>query len=234
MDGPNAVRRPHGVNPDSLTSLPQDGGPLFSRLLFLDDTEPRPAAVQMEVDRALLETAELPILRFYRWETPCMTIGYFQDMAAAQAAYPGLEIVRRWTGGGNVLHGNDAPYSLIVPRTEPFASQRPADSYCLIHKRLAAALSEIDSEIACAAESAPKQSAECFENPVANDLMQGSRKVAGAGQRRTRHGLLHQGSVQLGSSDFPQAWRFAEKLGGSVELMTLPARVLALSKGAKH
>ncbi|MEI6871659.1 MAG: lipoate--protein ligase family protein [Verrucomicrobiota bacterium] len=214
------------MSPDSSTSLLQDCGPLFARLLFLDDIEPRPAALQMEVDRALLEAAELPILRFYRWEAPCMTIGYFQDMAAAQAAHPKLEIVRRWTGGGNVFHGNDAPYSLIVPRTEPFAAQRPADSYCLIHKRLAAVLSEIDSEIACIAESAPKQSAECFENPVANDLMQGSRKIAGAGQRRTRHGLLHQGSVQLGSSDFPQAWRFAEKLAEGVERMTMPAQVM--------
>ncbi|NBV87165.1 MAG: hypothetical protein EBS01_13095, partial [Verrucomicrobia bacterium] len=159
--------------------------------------------------------------------------GYFQDLAAAQAAHPGLEIVRRWTGGGNVLHGNDAPYSLIVPRSEPFATRRPADSYCLIHKRLAAALSGIGTAVACIAESLPKQSAECFENPVANDLMQGSRKIAGAGQRRTRHGLLHQGSVQLGSTDFPHAWRFAATLAETVERITLPARILASLKDAK-
>ena len=38
--------------------------------------------------------------------------------------------------------------------------------------------------------------AACFSNPVAYDLtnMSGD-KVAGAGQRRTRHGLLHQGSL---------------------------------------
>ena len=36
----------------------------------------------------------------------------------------------------------------------------------------------------------------CFNNPVAFDLAdtQGV-KIAGAGQRRTRHGLLHQGSL---------------------------------------
>jgi lipoate-protein ligase A len=36
----------------------------------------------------------------------------------------------------------------------------------------------------------------CFVNPVEHDLVDGAgRKIAGAGQRRTKHGLLHQGSV---------------------------------------
>ena len=36
----------------------------------------------------------------------------------------------------------------------------------------------------------------CFENPVCHDLLaDDGRKLAGAGQRRSRWGLLHQGSV---------------------------------------
>ena len=38
----------------------------------------------------------------------------------------------------------------------------------------------------------------CFANPVNHDLLDPfGLKLAGAGQRRTRHGLLHQGSVAL-------------------------------------
>jgi lipoate-protein ligase A len=37
----------------------------------------------------------------------------------------------------------------------------------------------------------------CFANPVQADVMVDSRKIAGAAQRRTRAGLLHQGSIQL-------------------------------------
>ena len=44
-------------------------------------------------------------------------------------------------------------------------------------------------------------SSSCFEKPVEWDLIDESgEKVAGAGQRRTRKGLLHQGSILLGSS----------------------------------
>jgi lipoate-protein ligase A len=36
----------------------------------------------------------------------------------------------------------------------------------------------------------------CFEAPALHDVIRGSVKVAGAGQRRGKLGLLHQGSVQ--------------------------------------
>lgn len=191
--------------------------PVLSRLQFWNDVELRPPAEHMAVDRSLLETAVFPILRIYRWAAPCVTIGYFQDMAATAAVYPGLEVVRRWTGGGTVLHGQDAPYSLIVPRGEPFVTLRPADSYCLIHSLLAFALREAIPDLACAPQDAPKHSAACFENPVKGDLILGSRKIAGAAQRRTRQGLLHQGSVHLGGPEFPQAWIFAQALSATVE-----------------
>ena len=135
----------------------------------------------------------------------------------AVAANPDLEVVRRWTGGGTVLHGQDAPYSLIVPRNEPFAARRPADSYSFIHSRLAFALSEAFPELKCAAQDAPKSSAACFENPVKGDLILGSHKIAGAAQRRTRQGLLHQGSVHLSRPEFPQALKFARSLSATVE-----------------
>jgi lipoate-protein ligase A len=52
----------------------------------------------------------------------------------------------------------------------------------------------------------------CFENPVAEDLLWRGRKVAGAGQRRTRHGLLHQGSLQLPVDAHPDAGEVAQAL----------------------
>ena len=211
MDGENEVCRPHGV------SSSQNPEPVLSRLQFWSDVELRSPAQHMALDRALLETAAFPILRIYRWAGPCVTIGYFQDMEAAVAANPDLEVVRRWTGGGTVLHGQDAPYSLIVPRNEPFAASRPADSYSFIHSRLAFALSEAFPELKCAAQDAPKSSAACFENPVKGDLILGSHKIAGAAQRRTRQGLLHQGSVHLGRPEFPQALKFARSLSATVE-----------------
>ena len=40
----------------------------------------------------------------------------------------------------------------------------------------------------------------CFKNPVAFDITDADgNKLAGAGQRRSKYGLLHQGSVVAGS-----------------------------------
>lgn len=191
--------------------------PLFAHLAVWEDREPREAPLQMAIDRALLETSTVPVLRAYTWARACVTIGYFGPEEEAALAHPGLPIIRRWTGGGTVLHGEDAPYSLIVPRTAPFASVRPAESYRAIHGILATVLEPELPGVHTAAETAPKRSSACFENPVADDLLLGGCKVAGAGQRRTRAGLLHQGSVQIGCRFFEPAHRFARALSPSTE-----------------
>ena len=52
----------------------------------------------------------------------------------------------------------------------------------------------------------------CFANPVSADVMIDSRKIAGAAQRRTRAGLLHQGSIQHVELGNGLAERFASEL----------------------
>ena len=48
------------------------------------------------------------------------------------------------------------------------------------------------------------------------DLLEGSEKIAGAAQRKTRQGLLHQGSIQR--NDLPLEFRplFARRLGDNI------------------
>jgi lipoate-protein ligase A len=52
----------------------------------------------------------------------------------------------------------------------------------------------------------------CFANPVRADVMMNGRKVAGAAQRRTRRGLLQQGSIQGVDLGNRLAARFAQAL----------------------
>lgn len=170
----------------------------------------------MAVDEALLETSVLPVLRVYCWDRPNVSVGYFEKIADARLQHPGHLLVRRWTGGGTVVHGTDAPYSLIVPRGEPFAAVRPGESYRQIHGILASVLKSIVPSVSLAAADAPKVSTACFENPVADDLLVDGCKIAGAGQRRTRAGMLHQGSLQLGTPEFGQARQFADRLSTRV------------------
>jgi lipoate-protein ligase A len=107
---------------------------------------------------------------------------------------------------------------------------RPASAYKVLHGALAEVLCGQLPGIALAVENAPKQSAGCFENPVSDDLLYGGQKVAGAAQRRTRLGLLHQGSLQLKGARFADALRFANRLAVRVQPTRISSETLLLAE----
>jgi lipoate-protein ligase A len=152
----------------------------------------------------------------YGWEGQWGSLGYFGKIVEAKAAMSGVEWVRRWTGGGIVDHRNDWTYSMIVPAGTVLAKLRGAESYEWIHRCLAMALAKEAVEATVCGEELSNGSACCFENPVGYDLVTGGQcKIAGAGQRRSRRGLLHQGSVAL-SGDLEQRQRRAENVAGEM------------------
>jgi lipoate-protein ligase A len=207
--------------------LPTDIPPpafALDELQVYAQAEPLSAALNMAVDEALLERASIPILRFYGWRQPSLSFGYFGRYSdvAKEAAH--REIVRRWTGGGIVLHGDDLTYSFILPRAHIGASHSSRAIYSHVHGAIQRALSASE-DVALAASDAPKISDACFANPVVADVLISGRKIAGAAQRRTRAGLLHQGSIQYGRlpSDFPET--FAAELCSRVQ-RDAPSRAL--------
>ena len=171
----------------------------LSEIHLWHDITPRSGAVNMAVDQLLLENiSDLPILRFYKWDRPSISFGYFESLATARTTFSdkNLDFIRRWTGGGIVDHRIDLTYTLAIPRSHPWATLRGAESYRIIHEAVAAALNECDISCTLISEDSGDGSAACFTNPVAYDIVTPTgQKLAGAGQKRTRHGLLHQGSV---------------------------------------
>jgi lipoate-protein ligase A len=186
-------------------------GVIFEELLLLPDPDPHGGAYNMAMDEVLLRGAVQPLLRVYRWASPAVSFGYFGCFAEVRPLWPERELVRRWTGGGIVPHGEDFTYTLIVPKRDSFAARPAAESYRMIHEAVAQALGDVDGALSLAG-GLPKVSDECFANPTAHDILAGGIKIAGAAQRRTRHGLLHQGSIQrsgLGGD-------FAARLAGAL------------------
>ena len=173
---------------------------------MIDDPEGRTGAVNMAFDELLLDRSRErgPSLRFYRWKEPTVSFGYFEPAAAAHRLADGREVVRRWTGGGLVEHGDDLTYTLAVPRAEPFARLRAAESYRLIHAAVTTALWQGGWRVAAQLEEAlpaPQTAVNaCFQRPVLHDLLADGQKIAGGAQRRTRAGLLHQGSVRFNTT----------------------------------
>lgn len=192
---------------------------LFDTILLLDE-RPRPgvAAWNMALDEALLTGGQGPLLRVYRWAEPAVSFGYFLPWEEAEKVAHGRPVMRRWTGGGLVEHGEDFTWSLIVPTRHPVSRLRPAASYGTFHAALADAMRAAGMPVEQVDVSAPAPAGGlCMTAPAPGDLLRDGKKIAGAGQRRCRHGLLHQGSI-FGVSlpgDFPA--RLAAALSGSVE-----------------
>ena len=175
----------------------------FAALDVYHDTTARSAAANMAIDEALLEAAKVPSIRFYQWETSALSFGYFGKFVDVVDYAPERDLVRRWTGGGIVFHGEDLTYSIVVPASDPIFAESSMSLYEKIHRALADALAERGQRATVAAigdrgagVSDIGYNEHCFANPVRADVMLNGRKIAGAAQRRTRAGLLHQGSIR--------------------------------------
>jgi lipoyl(octanoyl) transferase len=190
---------------------------LFAALEVYSDNAPRSAAMNLAIDEALLESAAAPSIRFYCWESPALSFGYFGRFADVADKASERDLVRRWTGGGIVFHGEDLTYSVVIPADNPVFAESPLSIYENVHRALRKALvaNGQSAELALAASvvdagtEVVDRGYNCFANPVRADVMIDSRKVAGAAQRRTGAGLLQQGSVQYVDLGNGLAERFA-------------------------
>lgn len=181
--------------------------PLFPHLQELCDKEPQNGPWHMAADEWLLHSMEadhLPAVRFYRWQRPEVTFGYFLDEALVEQECPGWQRTRRWTGGGIVRHGEDVTFSLILPRGCPLAQASGHEIYAAIHQCIVSAWPWELEEIGLVpeAESENLRAKVCFQAPVRADVIRHGLKVAGGAMRRTRRGLLYQGSIRaIGCTD---------------------------------
>src|ERR1700730_11764847 len=106
---------------------------MLDALHLYDDVEPKAAPLNMAVDEALLAVARVPLLRFYRWRMPSLSFGYFGRYAEVADQPDRREIVRRWTGGGIVPHGDDLTYSVVIPASHPFFARSSPEIYAALH-----------------------------------------------------------------------------------------------------
>jgi lipoyl(octanoyl) transferase len=151
-------------------------------------------ARNMAIDEALLREVQQPVLRIYEWDSPAVSLGYFQPASVAPEGRP---FVRRYTGGGLVDHARDITYTIVLPRAHPWMEFPAPESYAHIHRGVQAVLEACGVAVELTPEAAALESEACFQKPVRFDLVAGGEKLGGAAQRRTREGMLHQGSLLL-------------------------------------
>ena len=226
--------------PRFLDSARNDKTQQATRLLFADltiyhDESPHSAAMNMAIDEALLETAVAPTIRFYRWRSPALSFGYFGKFSDVAIYAAERDLVRRWTGGGIVFHGDDLTYSIVIPSSDPVFDQSSIAIYEKIHRALCGALVKTGQRAVVAggvdpggialSKHAAASGYTCFANPVRADIMINGRKIAGAAQRRTRRGLLQQGSIQGITTNTDLAEKFAQSLSANCNDFEVSERI---------
>jgi lipoyl(octanoyl) transferase len=211
---------------------------LFQRMQVCHDICLHSAPMNMSIDEALLETARIPIIRFYRWRSSALSFGYFGKFSDVAIYAAERDLVRRWTGGGIVLHGDDLTYSIVIPASDPPFDESSTAIYEKIHRALADALYEVGERAVVAGGVDPRGIAlartagvtaagyNCFTNPVRADVMMDGRKIAGAAQRRTRRGLLQQGSIQGFAINRDLAQKFAQALSANCSAFEINEEIL--------
>lgn len=170
----------------------------------------RRAPLNMAIDEILMESqrgpAVLPTLRFYSWSEPSCTMGYFQNLPEIskrlKLAEKKIRAVKRLTGGGLVIHGEDLTFSLTVQNPGPWMPADVKDSYLKVNEALRVGLEVLYPGIDYAdCKNLPsargKGERVCFEAPSCYDLLLKGKKIVGASQRRSEGALLHQSTVFL-------------------------------------
>ena len=159
----------------------------------------------MAMDEILLLHAEklgIPLIRIYGWDQPSVSIGYVQRYDAAP--YDKYTVVRRPTGGGVVYHDYDLTYTAVVPIDDPICKLNRIDSYHVFHRAILETFSEFGLEANLAPDECgpvDRATMQCFTTPTRYDVVAAGKKYAGAAQRRTKNGILHQGSIDLKAVD---------------------------------
>lgn len=194
----------------------------------------------MALDEVLLNSvhsgSSLPILRFYGWNTPAISLGYFQksgkQISLENCSKMGIDIVRRLTGGRAVLHDQELTYSVIFPEDFIGIPKTIHESYQYFSSALVKGFQSLGINAELAIESSVKpstfSSAACFDAPSSYEVMVSGKKIVGSAQTRQKGIILQHGSI-LNSLDINKLFRCFDISDHAFEKLTADFRKKATS-----
>lgn len=161
----------------------------------------------MAVDEAILKSAEenpdKPTLRLYGWKPACLSLGYFQKLEETanveKCRELGIDIVRRPSGGGAILHDMELTYSFTIAFSNPAVPKKLTESYFKISEALLLGMEKIGIKAKLRKGEDVKHSVHpyCFARESSFDIVHGGKKLIGSAQRRTEKALLQHGSIMI-------------------------------------
>lgn len=222
------------------------------RFLYTGDND---GATNMAIDEALaccFKGDLLATVRFYGWQRPSVSIGYFQKMEEIKTqihANPTqiyTDFVRRPTGGGAVIHNGNTTFSVI------FRNEDKHIEY--YYRTISEAITNSISDTAKPQNPAKPQKfcvladilrfsgvngIFCHNNITKYDVVVDGTKVAGFAAKRFRNTILLQAYIDVGYNDFLQSAlsnSFEKVLGfkGFIDELTQQERQHSLDLRSKY
>ncbi len=178
----------------------------WRRLLTPASDGPTNMAIDEAVLLAVAEGRSPPTLRFFAWSPPCLSLGYAQPAADADAGRlreRGWDLVRRPTGGRAILHADELTYSIIAPMDEPRVRGGVVESYRQLSAGLLRGLeilglaAQADAASGRPSRIPPALNPICFEVPSAYEITADGRKLIGSAQVRKQGVVLQHGTLPL-------------------------------------
>lgn len=201
----------------------------------------------MALDEALLDfhsKGEIPpVIRFYQWNPPTLSIGYFQkvqDINLEALKAQNIGFVRRPTGGRAVLHDSELTYSIIVTEQYPNLPETVTEAYRFLSEGLLKGFHNLGLDAYFSIpDTAEKQealkkpkSAVCFDAPSWYELVVEGKKVAGSAQTRQKGVVLQHGAIllDLDEDKLLSLFNFPSEEAKNRMRIHLPERAVAINR----
>jgi lipoate-protein ligase A len=126
----------------------------------------------------------------------------------------------------------------VFPPGHDWYALRAVESYQRLHEWIQASLAKLGLTAELSSHCRKDRLGQCFAGAEQFDLLWQGRKIAGAAQRRARHGLLIQGSIQprppsVTREEWQEAFcEVAHRVWG-VEWVTMPPQTVG-TESADH
>lgn len=172
--------------------------------------EDLPGDLNMAVDWWLLKHVEQPVLRFYGWEQPTLTVGYRQQFQVPKIL---KQLIRRWpcairpTGGGYLLHAGELTYSLMIPAHHPLADRGILSFYRLVRDAVIRALPKQCPIQSSSTGNTSTPTNDCLRSPGPHEPVWDGGKWMASAQVRVDEKILQHGSIYYDSRQWPENWQ---------------------------
>ncbi len=175
---------------------------------------PRDPWLNMAIDEAIMihrPYHNFDTLRIYMWLPSGVSIGRrqiaHQTVDMEEIRKHGFKLVRRITGGGAILHQENAEltYSVVLSRDHEIYQMDIINSATEIAKGIANTLEILGIKAQTGAtQNAAEEQNLCYLRNAQSDIIVNNKKISGNAQRRESYALLQHGTLLL---DFhPETW----------------------------